>query len=342
MSSDSLNTNLLGTSNKGLQVTQQIGASVAAGLAVGYALKKGITKGLKSAGIKEVKFTGRAGKLVFKMLVSEKTQKQLAKSFTRRMKQQMANTIKGMGKKALEAAGKAAGKGAVKAAEKGAVKAAEKGAEKAAEKAVVKVAVKTAETAAKVVAETMVEELAVGGAICAATGPETLGIGCAVAALVEVLLLAFDMYNLIISLLDTTGITVLIHKQDIDDMAKSFRDQLLQDNNNEAYLEDEIFFDPLLFVFNADPETHELTVDPVWGKRYNDLQDEYMKSIGITGDWRSRVQAAQFEQPEPTAATAKARAAREPSKGTSSTTKRNIIIGIIVAMVLIVLLLLVI
>jgi hypothetical protein len=50
-------------------------------------------------------------------------------------------------------------------------------------------------------------------------------------------------------------------------------------------------------VFDTDPKTQQLVVDDVWGPKYNAYQDEYMKSIGITGDWRSRVEAHDFEQP---------------------------------------------
>jgi hypothetical protein len=121
-------------------------------------------------------------------------------------------------------------------------------------------------------------------------------------------------------------------------MANTLREQFLEGKNaDDTYLEDEIFFDPLLFVFGVDSETQELTVDPVWGKRYNDLQDEYMRSIGITGDWRARVESAEFEQPKPSPNAVKA---RKDKASKETTTKRNILIGVIIAVVILAVLLL--
>jgi len=97
---------------------------------------------------------------------------------------------------------------------------------------------------------------------------------------------------------------------------------MLEDPSDDKYFEDEIMFDPLLFVFDTDPVTHEIVVDEIWGKKYNDYQDEYMKSIGITGDWRARVQATAFEQPP-----------KPPQPSKPPTVNNNIIIGIVVGLI---------
>jgi hypothetical protein len=319
MSSEALNTNILGTENTVGIIAQDMGAHMVADAAIHTTLTKGITKGAKSIGIKQVKFTSKAGKVVFKMLVSVKNQAKLATILLRRVKQRITTVIKSGAKKVIAAAAKKVGQTVAK-------------------KVATKTAVKVAQKAGVAAGKSALQKIAVGATTCAATAGATLGIGCVVSAAITALMLAFDVFNLIMSLIDSTGITILINKKDIDDMAMTLRNQFLEDKSgDESYLEDEIFFDPLLFVFDTDPKTQELIVDPVWGKRYNDLQDEYMKSIGITGDWRTRVEAAQFEQPEPTPAAAKARDEKEKKK---TTTNRNIIIGVIIAVVILIVLLL--
>jgi len=262
---DTINTNIFGSKNLGFQMTQDIAAHVAADAAVEMSLKKGITQGLKAVGIKSVRN---------RMLVSAKNLKRLSKSLVRKAKNTVIRSARSLGKKAISALAK-------KTAEKVAVKATEK----------------VATTALKAAGKEAIQAFGVGAEVCAITGPETLGIGCVVGAAVTVVMLAFDITNLLAGLLDKSGITVILHRKDIDDMAETFRKQLLQDDHEETYLEDEIFFDPLLFVFDTDPKTQQLVVDDVWGPKYNAYQDEYMKSIGITGDWRSRVEAHDFEQP---------------------------------------------
>ena len=295
---DKVDTNLMGSDNTVVVVGQDIAAHIAADAAVHKALTSTVTKGFKSIGVKNVKV---GNKLLFNMLVSKKNQEKIAKTLVNRVKQRAMTSIKSMGKKAIAALGKQMGKQVGK-------------------KVVAQVGKKVAVKAGTVLAEGAIKAGVVGGSICATTGAETLGIGCAVGAVVTVVMLAFDVMNMVFGALDPDNISFLFHRKDIDDMAETLRKQMLEDPNDDKYFEDEIMFDPLLFIFDTDPVTHEIVVDEIWGKKYNDYQDEYMKSIGITGDWRARVQATAFEQPQ------------QPPKP-PPTVNNNLIIGIIVGVI---------
>ena len=112
----------------------------------------------------------------------------------------------------------------------------------------------------------------------------------------NVVMFAFDMMNLIWSLTDTSGIAILLHKADIDQIAQST--WLAMSKDDPSYFDDEIIFDPYQFMFNVNETTGAITADDTWGDVYNGHVDEYMKSIGITGDWRTKITAAEMPAPE--------------------------------------------
>jgi hypothetical protein len=106
-------------------------------------------------------------------------------------------------------------------------------------------------------------------------------------------MLAFDVLNLVLDLIDPTGIQNFITLDDIDAVSDATSKAMA--SNNPAignYLQDEVYFDPMDFVY-AYADDGTIGMDPVWAKKYNSLMDDYMRSIGIIGDWRSRLQNAQ-------------------------------------------------
>jgi hypothetical protein len=286
--SDSLDTNVLGSSSKGVILAQNMGTMLAADAAVSSALTKGITGGLKSVGVKNVS----PGKFLFKVLVTKNTEQKLIKTYTNSAVKRAGGLMKTLGRDAMA---KLSSRMAAKVATQTAAKVSAKVATEVTEKALIKAST----TAGQAAAEGAIQAGVTGGSLCAATGAATVGVGCVVGAVVTVVMLAFDVMNLIMSITDKSGILKVLHKADVDEIAKSLREQMAQGDQSTSYLEDEIFFEPLLFVFDVDPETFEVSASEKWGKKYNDYQDEYMKSIGITGDWRARLEAQPLTQPTP-------------------------------------------
>ena len=134
-------------------------------------------------------------------------------------------------------------------------------------------------------------DAAVGGATCVATGAETAGIGCVVGAAISAAMFAFDIFNILATIFDKTGISYVMDQAGIDEIAKNFKNSM-SDAFTKAglpdYYEDEITFDPSLFVFTVDASTGELSLTSEYGPVYTKYQDEYMATIGVTPGWRDR------------------------------------------------------
>lgn len=146
-----------------------------------------------------------------------------------------------------------------------------------------------AKSASTVASEAALDDLTIGALLCGTTGAETAGIGCAVGVAITVILLAFDVLNLLMSLLDTSGITVLMHHDTIDQLAIATGKAMASNFPNQPnYFDEEVFLDPHSFLFQF-TESGDIEADPYWTAIYEGYRDEYMTSIGITGDWRSRL-----------------------------------------------------
>jgi len=134
-------------------------------------------------------------------------------------------------------------------------------------------------------------------------------VGCAAGALYFVADMAFTIFSTIMDMTDKEGLLVLLNKQYIDELTDDFHEMYeagLKDAFDEsavpdsaeaasAYMNEEKTFDPINFLFSYDKTEKAFTLDlkePTWILRFLDLEDEYMKSIGITGDWRTRADDA--------------------------------------------------
>jgi len=184
--------------------------------------------------------------------------------------------------KAIAASAKVT-KAAVQAAVK---KAAQKAAVKAGTKVGTKVAVKVVTSAG----EAAVKAMVTGGSVCALTGPETLGAGCVVGAVITALELAFAAVNIALDIIDPNGLLVIINKADIKAVA-NFTHEWIKNNEptgNPDYFDEEIFFDVESHMLLMDDEGN-LSMNDQWAAIYESYRDDYMNLLGIQGDWRSRL-----------------------------------------------------
>ena len=145
-----------------------------------------------------------------------------------------------------------------------------------------------------------------GAGTRAASGCTAGPVGCAAGALYFVADMAFTIFSTIMDFTDKEGLLVLLNKAYIDELTEDFHEMYeagLKDSIDksaipdgdakvEEYMNEEKTFDPINFVFDYNPQTKEYDVNIEWATRFMDLEDEYMKSIGIIGDWRQRMEDA--------------------------------------------------
>lgn len=134
-------------------------------------------------------------------------------------------------------------------------------------------------------------------------------VGCAAGALYFVADMAFTIFSTIMDMTDKEGLLVLLNKQYIDELTEDFHEMYeagLKDAFDEnavpdsadaasAYMNEEKTFDPINFLFAYDKTAKAFSLnfeDPTWILRFLELENEYMESIGITGDWRARMDDA--------------------------------------------------
>jgi hypothetical protein len=155
-------------------------------------------------------------------------------------------------------------------------------------------AIKAGVQAAKVMTESAIKSLTSFTAICALFGAETAGLGCVAAIAISVIMMAFDAFNLAMDLVDPNGISILIYKKDIEliaDMTGKWvkNDPDLNPKNDPNFLDEEIFFDYKSFQYEFD-QNDNITINQEFADKYEYHRDQYMAGIGITGDWRSRLE----------------------------------------------------
>jgi hypothetical protein len=309
MSEGGLNTNLVGSDSKEVQITQKVVVDTAIILAADKAFQKIVKGPIEKGAIAAVRMSGKVVAESSKTLVSPSLLRRLSlrsaqkagkltMSFLKNLPEHEIAWLVKSGKAARSAmkAGQSveeATKTGLKAFDKAGTETATKVGEDLASKASTKIAeeaaIKTSVKAGEVMAEEVVGQLTFFATFCAATGAETAGIGCAVGAAITVIMLAFDVINLLMDLLDPTGISNFVTLEDI----KAVADATSQATNSNYplignYLDQEVYFEPVDFIFTQDAN-NSVVMDPKWGPIYNQLMDDYMKSIGIIGDWRSRV-----------------------------------------------------
>jgi hypothetical protein len=131
-------------------------------------------------------------------------------------------------------------------------------------------------------------------------------VGCAAGALYFVADMAFTIFSTIMDFTDKEGLLVLLNRAYIDELTEDFHEMYeagLKDAFVEAsvpdsedaalaYMNEEKTFDPINFLFDYNEQTKSYEINIEWATRFVELEDEYMNSIGITGDWRTRMDEA--------------------------------------------------
>ena len=128
------------------------------------------------------------------------------------------------------------------------------------------------------------------GAVCAATGAASAGLGCLVGVAIMVLQMAFDAFNLAMDMIDPNGYSIVIYKKDIETVAETTGQWINNEygEGNPNYLDEEVFFDWESHLYEID-ENGNINANEEWATQYEIYRDEYMSSLGITGDWRARI-----------------------------------------------------
>jgi hypothetical protein len=131
-------------------------------------------------------------------------------------------------------------------------------------------------------------------------------VGCAAGALYFVADMAFTIFSTIMDFTDKEGLLVLLNRAYIDELTEDFHEMYeaglkdafveaaVPDSEDRAleYMNEEKTFDPINFLFDYNEQTKSYEINLEWATRFVELEDEYMKSIGITGDWRTRMDEA--------------------------------------------------
>lgn len=299
---DIINTNILNSDDPTLQIAQDVILGYAVGQAVDAVtvdlLKDSLVRAIQKSRAVKVPFKGAGKSIKF----GPKAIQKCIKAVQTRIKSlgyqavQKLNQAPGVLKKLITQAKlaktaviNAAKRVAAEVAEKGFIKATQRAAQRIAARAAAiaakiaaKVAAKTAATATKIATR----QAAMAGA-CAVTGP-----GCAAVIALEVILLAFDAINIALDIIDEQGFSVVLYKPDIKAVAESTKEWMNNNYNTSEdpkYMSEEIFFDWESFLYDID-ENDNIIANEEWGTKYEKYRDDYMRHIGITGDWRSRLE----------------------------------------------------
>ena len=93
------------------------------------------------------------------------------------------------------------------------------------------------------------------------------------------------------TILDPGGITVLIGIDTIQAVAQSTNEKSAANFPDQpGHYDEEVFVDPLNWMFILTP-SGDIVGDLHYSTMYNQFQDVYMSRLGITGDWRSRLES---------------------------------------------------
>ena len=272
MSRDSINTNLLQSNDKSVQLVQEIATQVVvskyADDVLNDTLKKVINGTIKNA-LGETVYDSvsvSVNKSLKKVIVSKETISKYKNVFGKKMTSKIGNKLLKTTPNVLKQVAKSVAEIFAK-----------------------KVAISATKTALKTAGQSAIENLTVGAMLCGTTGAATGGIGCLVGIMVTVILLAFDVLNLVLSLLDPGNISALMHRDTVEGIIKVTGQTMASEFPDQPhYFDEEILFDPDAYLFLITPEG-DIVADPYWSDLYNAYQDEFMTNIGITGDWRSRL-----------------------------------------------------
>ena len=146
----------------------------------------------------------------------------------------------------------------------------------------------------------------------AAAGGCTMGpVGCAAGTAIGVAIFVAEMTFSVVTVLqdiyDKKGILQLLHSdfvgQITDQYKKTIDDgyrELLDEDEDYEYTEEEVFFQPELFLFDLDPDDGQLYMDydNEWAQKFVEYQNEYLTNIGVEPGWELRVLTGETPKPD--------------------------------------------
>ena len=76
--------------------------------------------------------------------------------------------------------------------------------------------------------------------------------------------------------------------------------ELLDEDEDYEYTEEEVFFQPELFLFDVDPEDGQIYMDydNEWAQKFVEYQNEYLTNIGIEPGWELRILTGEIPKPD--------------------------------------------
>jgi hypothetical protein len=284
-----LNTNILGAEDEPLKIIQQMFTEMKVQAIAGDVISY-ITKKLASPidGVLPKAVEVKIQKGLGRVLISGKTLQAINHSIGMKAVENSIESLTKYTKATPKFMTQFARKTADVFTKRAASDTAEVAAKKAASRTGIEITEQVGKTVAQKAAAKALEDLTIGGVICGSGGATTGGVACVVGFAVTVMLLALDVVSLVLGFMDPENITALMGR-DIIKAVKEATSKALYDQypDQPRYYDEEVFLDLVPFLYTID-KNRNLRVDPEIGPLYNTFQDEYMTSIGITGDWRSR------------------------------------------------------
>ena len=146
----------------------------------------------------------------------------------------------------------------------------------------------------------------------AAAGGCTMGpVGCAAGTAIGVAIFIAEMTFSVVTVLqdiyDKKGITQLLKADFVEQIANEYKSainvgyrELLDEDEDYEYTEEEVFFQPVLFLFDVDPEDGQIYMDydNEWAQKFVEYQNEYLTNIGIEPGWELRILTGEIPKPD--------------------------------------------
>jgi len=283
---NSLNTNILRSDDPTLKQVQSLLVPLALQIGVDAVTVDLLRAGLKKAlnNTIRIPIKGNPGKFVS---VSKSAVNKMIKTITNQVVRRGSLALKSVVTSPSSIKAIAASAKITKAAVQRALS---KSAQTAAIKAGTQIGTKVAVKLSTAAGEAGLKAMVTGGTVCALTGPQTLGMGCIVGAIITAIELAFAAINIALDIIDPNGLSVIINKADIKAVANFTRDWIKNNEptGNPDYFDEEVFFDVESHMLLMDDKGN-LSVDSQWAAIYESYRDDYMALLGIQGDWRARL-----------------------------------------------------
>jgi len=303
-SRDSIDTNVLETDNQILLIAQAVAlqqvAQIGTDAIINHTIKKPlqtlVTRGGEAALVQLVTVPVRGGKGA--VLVTKNTLTRIGQVITTKNAHFAANRVLNGVLNFPKVFSAAASSIKLALTKKVGEKVGQKVGQEVGEKVGLKTSIKAAGSALKSFGMNALRNVTIGLTICGGGAAATAGAACAVGYAVTAILMAFDVVNMVFMILDPGNISVLMHRDTIDGVAEATMEAMRDGapGGTSNYFDEEVQFDVLGYFFTADDEGNLFAADEEVAKKWNQLQDEYMKKIGMPANWRESATPIQLSR----------------------------------------------